>query len=136
MKFEIKRTGDSFPAVVEHTYTDTGVQRPLWLSKERGTVNIDGVNVEVAAYRLLPHHDPVWFTIGGQHVVAEGQSTPSEEQRLDFAYGNLAASTNHKPCRDAFRKLAAEQFGWSTETFDRWADARKGWRNPADPVRP
>jgi len=40
-------------------------------------------------------------------------------QRLDFAYGNLAASTHHKPERAAFAKLAFD-LGWSSEKFDGW----------------
>jgi hypothetical protein len=47
-------------------------------------------------------------------------------QRLNFAYGNLACSTNHKPSRDAFKKLAQEQ-GWSETRFDLWAEGRT-WR--------
>ena len=48
-----------------------------------------------------------------------------EEQRFDFAYGNLAASTNHKPSRGAFLRLAQER-GWALEQFHKWA-AGKEW---------
>lgn len=47
-----------------------------------------------------------------------------EEQRLDFAYGNLACSTNHKPSRAAFWKVAHER-GWTQERFDSWAHGRE-----------
>ncbi len=47
-----------------------------------------------------------------------------EEQRFDFAYGNLAASTNHKPSRAAFESLAAER-GWSIQRFSKWAEGRE-----------
>lgn len=42
------------------------------------------------------------------------------EQRLDFAYGNLAASTNHKPMRNTFRQLALK-LGMTLADFDEWA---------------
>jgi hypothetical protein len=50
-----------------------------------------------------------------------------QEQALAFAYGNLAASTNHKPTREGFRKLARERYGWTDEQFDAFANARSGW---------
>ena len=43
-----------------------------------------------------------------------------EAQRFDFAYGNLAASTNHRPSRAAFFQLALER-GWTTERFEAFA---------------
>jgi len=43
-----------------------------------------------------------------------------ETQRFDFAYGNLAASTNHKPSRAAFWKLASER-GWTKARFEKFA---------------
>lgn len=49
----------------------------------------------------------------------------SPEQRLDFAYGNLAASSNHRPTRAAFAYLAM-MLGWTTERFDGWA-AQREW---------
>ena len=49
-----------------------------------------------------------------------------EEQALDFAYGNLAASTDHKPTRDGFRVVALKR-GWSPEEFEAWANAREWW---------
>lgn len=48
-------------------------------------------------------------------------------QALDFAYGNLAASTNHKPEYDAFKKIALER-GLTLDVFERWAKQRKWWR--------
>jgi hypothetical protein len=57
-----------------------------------------------------------------------------EAQTLDFVYGNLAASTNHRPVRDVFAKLATERWGWSAEKFDKWAEGRT-WRSvPPAPV--
>jgi hypothetical protein len=47
-----------------------------------------------------------------------------EEQRFDFAYGNLATSTNHKPSRAAFWWLAQER-GWTVEQFRVWAEGRE-----------
>ena len=55
-----------------------------------------------------------------------------EDQALDFAYGNLSISTNHKPDRETFRKLARERYGWDDARFDAWAAARDGWRNTRD----
>jgi hypothetical protein len=43
-----------------------------------------------------------------------------EEQAMSFAYNNLACSTNHKPQREAFEKLASERYGWSAERFQAW----------------
>lgn len=51
-----------------------------------------------------------------------------QKQALDFAYGNLAASTNHRPSREAFKKLAKERYGWTDEQFDEFAAGRSGWR--------
>jgi hypothetical protein len=51
-----------------------------------------------------------------------------EAQAMDFAYGNLAASTNHMPTREAFAALAAKR-GWSPEAFEVWAAGRE-WRTP------
>jgi len=51
-----------------------------------------------------------------------------DEHALDFAYGNLACSTNHKPARDAFAQLAREKFGWTQERFDAWASEREWTR--------
>lgn len=46
------------------------------------------------------------------------------EQSLDFAYGNLAASTRHMPQREAFKTLAMER-GMSETQFNRWAAERQ-----------
>jgi hypothetical protein len=56
-----------------------------------------------------------------------------EAQTLDFVYGNLATSTNHRPVRDAFAKIAAERYGWSAEHFDKWVEGRT-WRSAATPA--
>jgi hypothetical protein len=48
------------------------------------------------------------------------------DQGLDFVYGNLAASTNHKPKRDVFAKLA-DDMGFTPEEFTVWAAGRKWW---------
>ena len=49
-----------------------------------------------------------------------------EEQAMDFAYGNLAASTNHRPTRRAFAALARDR-GWTEERFAEWAKKREWW---------
>jgi hypothetical protein len=45
-------------------------------------------------------------------------------QRLNFAYGTLAASTRHRPQRAAFKLLALISIGISVEDFEAWADQR------------
>jgi hypothetical protein len=50
----------------------------------------------------------------------------SREQTLDFAYGNLAASSNHKPSRIAFKVVALER-GMTEAEFDVWAADRQWW---------
>jgi hypothetical protein len=45
-------------------------------------------------------------------------------QKLDFVYGNLACTTNHKPSRAVFAKIAREH-GWTHEQFEKWAEKRK-----------
>lgn len=40
-------------------------------------------------------------------------------QRLSFAHGNLACSTNHKPSRKAFR-AAALSTGTPEDVYDEW----------------
>jgi len=54
--------------------------------------------------------------------------TPSERaiQRLDFVYGNLACSTNHKPTLEAFLTLASSM-SIEVGAFNKWADAKKWW---------
>ena len=51
------------------------------------------------------------------------------EQRLlhamDFAYGNLALTRNHKPSRDAFKSVAMGR-GMTEEQFEVWAE-KKQW---------
>lgn len=53
-------------------------------------------------------------------------------QALDWAYGNLACSTNHKPQLDAFRKVALGN-GWASEEFEEWAKTRE-WADAAPTV--
>lgn len=48
-------------------------------------------------------------------------------QRFDWAYGNLAASTNHKPSRKAFLKLFLDE-GYSEADFEEFA-RDKVWVN-------
>lgn len=45
-------------------------------------------------------------------------------QALDFAYGNLACSTNHKPSRRAFALLARDH-GMALTDFWAWADGKE-----------
>jgi hypothetical protein len=49
-----------------------------------------------------------------------------EEQALDWTYGNLACSTNHKPARLAFAKVALSR-GWTPEGFEAWAADKEWW---------
>ena len=49
-----------------------------------------------------------------------------QDQGMDFAYGNLACSTNHKPTREGFASLAKE-LGWTDERFAEWAAKREWW---------
>ena len=44
-----------------------------------------------------------------------------DERDMDFAYGNFACSSNHKPQRLAFRQVAQSR-GWTQEEFDKWAE--------------
>lgn len=46
------------------------------------------------------------------------------ECRFDWVYGNLACSTNHKPTRSAFLKLALDD-GWSETEFNLWAKSHR-----------
>jgi hypothetical protein len=50
-----------------------------------------------------------------------------QEQTLDFAYGNLALSTNHRPIKSAFEHIA-KALGWTEEEFALWATGRK-WQD-------
>lgn len=62
-----------------------------------------------------------------QDGIAEEAGLPSQKehdvQAIDFAYGNLVASTNHKPDREAFRALWMARHLPEAE-FDAWASAR------------
>jgi hypothetical protein len=50
-----------------------------------------------------------------------------EEQSFDFAYGNLACTTNHKPVRQAFALLAKSR-GWTAPQFTEWAEDKEWTR--------
>lgn len=50
-----------------------------------------------------------------------------EFQVLTLAYGNLSASTNHKPVLSAFRAVVLERGQVSESVFDAWA-AKLEWR--------
>ena len=51
-----------------------------------------------------------------------------DEQTLCFAYGNLGLT--HEGCsRKAFKKLAAEKYGWSSDRFDAWSFGKE-WKQP------
>lgn len=50
-----------------------------------------------------------------------------EAQALDFAYGNLACSTNHRPMRAAFADVARDRYGWTDQRFAAWAAGKKWW---------
>jgi hypothetical protein len=50
-----------------------------------------------------------------------------EVQRFDFAYGNLACTTNHKPTRQAFALLAKSR-GWTAPQFTEWAEDKAWWQ--------
>jgi hypothetical protein len=45
-------------------------------------------------------------------------------EKLDFAYGTLACSTNHKPSRAAFIKTAMDHLGMSHEEAELWASSK------------
>lgn len=47
-------------------------------------------------------------------------------QLLSFSYGQLTCSTNHKPQRAAFQKVALSR-GFTEAEFDAWADVRHWW---------
>lgn len=49
-----------------------------------------------------------------------------EAQAIDWVWGQLAASTNHKPRRAVFRTMALAR-GWTEERFKTWADSKEWW---------
>ena len=51
-----------------------------------------------------------------------------QEQTLDYSYGNLAASTRHKPSLFAFQRAAVLDFGWTEAEFAAWARGKE-WRS-------
>ena len=53
-----------------------------------------------------------------------------QEQSLSFAWGNLAASSNHRPSKDVFRKLASDRYGWSDADFESWWARHAGIHAP------
>ncbi len=76
--------------------------------------------------------DPLDHDLDLDELMGQARALPpmtadqSVEQRLDFSYGNLACSTNHKPVKAAFAAIS-RRFGWSELRFERWA-AGKQWR--------
>lgn len=54
--------------------------------------------------------------------------TPAELalQKLDWVYGNLAASTNHKPARAAMKLVALYELDIAEDVFEKWAE-KKEW---------
>jgi hypothetical protein len=50
-----------------------------------------------------------------------------QEQSLNFTYGNLASSTNHKPSLVAFQRAAVIGFGWTEIEFAAWSRGKE-WR--------
>jgi hypothetical protein len=63
-----------------------------------------------------------------ERVRALPPMTPAEvqEQRLSWAYGQLACSTNHKPTLEGLRAIAVKM-GWDRKRFAGWAIQRKWW---------
>lgn len=49
-----------------------------------------------------------------------------EEQSFSWSYGNLACTTNHKPTRAAFAKMAQNR-GWTPDEFEAWALGLEWW---------
>ena len=49
-----------------------------------------------------------------------------EENAFDFAYGNLALSTNHRPQRAAFLTMARSRC-WTLDQFNKWAHEKEWW---------
>lgn len=76
--------------------------------------------------RLFNHHDAAarYATLKSCFRGREFMLTKLEA--IDWAYGNLACSTNHKPSRPAFKKVAMGA-GISEEEFEEWAKDKK-WR--------
>jgi hypothetical protein len=70
----------------------------------------DALEVLLAKVRMLPPMTP----------------RQREEQALDWTYGNLACSTNHRPVRAAFETIAMQR-GWTAEQFEQWAAGKEWW---------
>ena len=49
-----------------------------------------------------------------------------QEQKLGFAWGNLACSSNHKPTRAPFEETAKD-WGWTEAEFEKWASDKEWW---------
>lgn len=49
-----------------------------------------------------------------------------EIQRMSWAWGNLACTTNHKPRRNELTHIARSR-GWTEERFQIWADEMEWW---------
>lgn len=86
-------------------------------------------DLERARREAVADHQRVLRDAVTTHIAAAVDQWSREralrDQALDFAYGNLATSTNHRPSRDAFARLAAAR-GMSATEFAAWA-ADKDW---------
>ena len=47
-------------------------------------------------------------------------SREAQEQAMSFAWGKLAASTRHRPSREAFERLTRDRYGWALADFEAW----------------
>lgn len=105
----------------------SGTSEPAPVRVERfDAERIDGARIEDDQ---LDIEQPEW----SPDEIAEEMSQPSQKdhniQAIDFAYGNLAATTNHKPEREAFRALWVRR-GLLAAEFDAWADKRAWYEQP------
>lgn len=50
----------------------------------------------------------------------------AEEQRMDFAYGNLYLTERHRPSRKVFASLCKDR-GWTDMEFELWAFGKEWW---------
>lgn len=95
----------------------------------RGDAERHRRDLERARREAVADHQRVLRDAVTTHIAAAVDQWSREralrDQALDFAYGNLATSTNHRPSRDAFARLAAAR-GMSATEFAAWA-ADKDW---------
>jgi hypothetical protein len=68
--------------------------------------------------------------VANEFADADVAMLPSQKDHdmraIDFAYSNLASSTNHKPRRESFRTLWEDR-GLPADEFDAWAGDRVWW---------